>query len=455
MKAPTILVVLYPEMSKAHTSFRLSKRLKESGYRIVYVGPSRPKPHILMHGFEYKVLEPDGTFQQKIAAEHQLLLQKQKTTSGLGKLGKLRLHVRLQTEMEDRLQEDLRERTEAWLKSEPPVLVLLDTLVWEKSIPFLKLKIPMLILNTCLTAAVNWKIPPVFSGIVPPERGGLLSRIKNLAAWGKISAGYWWEDFTTYVKKRMAFGFASMGTGFSPVKEARKYGGVVRRCEYGYRLKGTELHMMPPQFDFPTLTAVRGGCYVGTCVEPKRIEMPVDMKKINLSKPLVYCSAGSHPLPGLHKLYPAVVEAARRLPHIHLLVKVFNEGDVEKLKPLPDNVTVVTWAPQIKILSRAALFITHGGSSSVRESIYFGVPMIVFPSCWDQTGIASRVKFHHLGVKGDLGTIDAGMVGDFIDQVLNDQSYRQSVNQMRDVFRLQEDCAQGVDFILGFLKSHR
>jgi len=47
--------------------------------------------------------------------------------------------------------------------------------------------------------------------------------------------------------------------------------------------------------------------------------------------------------------------------------------------------------PQLEILQRTALFITHGGMNSTSEGLLYGVPLIVVPQHGDQFLVASRV----------------------------------------------------------------
>lgn len=138
-----------------------------------------------------------------------------------------------------------------------------------------------------------------------------------------------------------------------------------------------------------------------------------------------------------------------------MIIKAYNDAEVAKLKPLPENVTAATWGPQVKILSRSLLFITHGGCSSIKEAIYFGVPMIVFPHCWDQPGMAARVKYHHLGLTGNLKRVNAKVLGDLIDRVSNQSSFRHPIKKMQKVFREQENCQNGIDYIERFLEKNK
>ena len=46
----------------------------------------------------------------------------------------------------------------------------------------------------------------------------------------------------------------------------------------------------------------------------------------------------------------------------------------ESLGPVPANFIVQTHVPQVDVLRRAAVFVTHGGMNSVSESLHCGVP---------------------------------------------------------------------------------
>jgi UDP:flavonoid glycosyltransferase YjiC (YdhE family) len=64
---------------------------------------------------------------------------------------------------------------------------------------------------------------------------------------------------------------------------------------------------------------------------------------------------------------------------------------------------LVPFAPQLEILKRASIFLTHCGMNSTSESIWFGVPMICMPVTVDQPLVAHRVsKELELGILLDL-----------------------------------------------------
>ena len=73
-----------------------------------------------------------------------------------------------------------------------------------------------------------------------------------------------------------------------------------------------------------------------------------------------------------------------RLKHLKIIVSlgdvVYNEIESQLRAgeyKLPENIIVVKKAPQIDILKKASLFITHGGMNSASESIHFGGNLIL------------------------------------------------------------------------------
>ena len=58
-------------------------------------------------------------------------------------------------------------------------------------------------------------------------------------------------------------------------------------------------------------------------------------------------------------------------------------GFLESYQKVPDNVYLGSWFPQPSIVAQADLFIHHGGNNSFCEALYFGVPSLVMPYCWD------------------------------------------------------------------------
>jgi MGT family glycosyltransferase len=105
-------------------------------------------------------------------------------------------------------------------------------------------------------------------------------------------------------------------------------------------------------------------------------------------------------------------------------------ADPAALGPLPGNVVARPHVPQLAVLRRAGLFLTHGGTNSVMEALALGVPMVVAPQAADQFANAGRVS--ELGLGRDVGSAPAAAaLLAAMDGVLADPAYRARAGAMR------------------------
>ena len=103
-------------------------------------------------------------------------------------------------------------------------------------------------------------------------------------------------------------------------------------------------------------------------------------------RPLIYSSLGTLQN-GKTNLFESFVEACNGLD-VQLVVAGRSR---ESLGPLPENVIAASYAPQLELLEKASLTVTHGGLNTVLDSLSCGVPMIVVPLTYEQPAIARRV----------------------------------------------------------------
>jgi len=447
----TIVIVLHQEVSAYHATFKLARELSGKGFRIVYAGDSSFQRYAVAQGFEYKVIEADPGFIQQITASQK------SDPIPQGTFEKKRYDIRLKNERKRKLSQHLSEKAEKWLEKERPVLALIGQACMYNSIPFLKKGVLFAGLDTNLGAPINLRVPPVFTKTIPPRRLNPATYLRNLAGWLKIYARLLFKETVEFLSLCYGFGIFQLSSAHSEKKVIKKYGGKVQWWEYGrLRLKVPGIVMCPIAFDFPFVRETAHRCYVGASVDKKRMNQPFDWDTIDEKKTLIYCSVGSHPdyCKDRMRLFRAVIEAMRQRPGLQGIIQVSDKTERESLEPLPENVVTVEWVPQLDVLARAHIFITHGGMSSIRESLYSGVPMIIFPWGIDQAGNSARIVFHHLGLRGNIKRVTPEIAGDCIDKLCGDPSYYRSVKQMQEVFLEQEDCIKGVDFIESMISSN-
>ena len=216
------------------------------------------------------------------------------------------------------------------------------------------------------------------------------------------------------------------------------------------------LVLCPDDFDFPVAIKDQNRICIEPSVDLQRKELhafPWDA--LDNSKPLIYCSLGSQSYiyDRTADLFRAVAAAMQCKPGWQLLLATGSDVTLEQLGPLPTNVLVVKWAPQVQVLKRAAMMITHGGLGAIKECIFLGVPMVVFPCRWDQPFNAARVAAHGLGVRGNINHISAGHILSLMETIAGNPLFKQRVDAMSKTFRDIEDSGIGVRAVETLLKN--
>ena len=98
------------------------------------------------------------------------------------------------------------------------------------------------------------------------------------------------------------------------------------------------------------------------------------------------------------------------------------------LGELPANWLVREFLPQVAVLERAALAVTHGGNNSVTESLLFGVPMLVLPFSTDQFAGAAAIEKAGLGRVLDPNAASAGELRLAAEALLQGETARRAAD---------------------------
>ena len=121
--------------------------------------------------------------------------------------------------------------------------------------------------------------------------------------------------------------------------------------------------------------------------------------------PLVYVSFGSF-LSVRADVLARVVTALSSLP-VRVALAV-GSADRAVLGEVPDGWLVREFLPQVALLERCALAVTHGGNNSVTESLHSGVPMLVLPFSTDQFAGAAAIENAGVGLVLDPNKASVG-----------------------------------------------
>jgi zeaxanthin glucosyltransferase len=202
----------------------------------------------------------------------------------------------------------------------------------------------------------------------------------------------------------------------------------------------------PKEFDFPGIKLPAHFHYAGPFHDDEGRE-PVAFPREKLNgKPLIYASLGTL-VNGLDHVYRAILEAARELPEVQLVLSVGQSIDPDKLEPTPSHAIIVRTAPQLELLKRAALCITHAGLNTTLEALAQGVPMVALPIGYDQPGVAARIEHHGVGESLEIDTLTAEQLLETIRKVLENPGYRERARYFQKVIREARGLEVAADWI--------
>ena len=110
--------------------------------------------------------------------------------------------------------------------------------------------------------------------------------------------------------------------------------------------------------------------------------------------------------------------------------------------------------PQLDILSQASVFITHAGMGGTGESIYYGVPMIAIPQMDEQAITARQIERNGLGFALlDKEAITSETLREKIQILLNDSSYKETVNEFSADMKALGGAKASVNALISFLEN--
>ena len=168
-------------------------------------------------------------------------------------------------------------------------------------------------------------------------------------------------------------------------------------------------------------------------------------------KPLLYSSLGTA-FNNWPEYYPILFDAVRDLD-----INVFaalGAIDPDSLTDVPANVELGKMVPQLDILSQASVFITHAGMGGTGESIYYGVPMIAIPQMDEQAITARQIERNGLGFALlDKEAITSETLREKIQILLNDSSYKETVNEFSADMKALGGAKASVNALISFLEN--
>ena len=284
-------------------------------------------------------------------------------------------------------------------------------------------QIPFVTACTILPSRPEATVPPFGTPWRPG--GGLLRKLRNTVAHSL------WQNFL-HQNVRKINTFRSQW-GLKPLSDAwSSWSTLAILCQ------------SPASFDFPRQTLPKHFHYLGPwCRQHKEEESEFPWEQLRDKAP-IFVSLGSV-LGARQDLLHLIAEAGKGLGHPLVITRGGAEKEAE-LK-LPGNPIVVDWAPQLALLEKACLTVTHGGLNTVLECLSNGVPLVVLPICNDQPGVGARVAWSGVGELLSLNELNVTTLRTTMKKVLRERSYREKAKTIADEIKASGGARAGAKLL--------
>jgi len=115
----------------------------------------------------------------------------------------------------------------------------------------------------------------------------------------------------------------------------------------------------------------------------------------------------------------------------HIVMAIGLTTTPEELGEIPANIEIHRQIPQLEVLPRASVFITHAGMGSTMEAVHFGVPMIAIPQMSEQHTNARRIQHLGLGVYLTDECISAASLLAHTQEVMSNSIYKHNISRLQ------------------------
>jgi UDP:flavonoid glycosyltransferase YjiC (YdhE family) len=163
-------------------------------------------------------------------------------------------------------------------------------------------------------------------------------------------------------------------------------------------------------------------------------------------KPIIYACMGTVRVES-KKIYELIAAACAEFD-VQLIMSLGGMSlTPELLRELPGDPIVVHFAPQMEVLRRSVLCITHAGLNTVLEAVANAVPLVAIPVTDDQPGVAARIEWSGIGRSLPFKRVTVEKLREAIGAVLQNEACTTAVRRMQKDLESLDGLDMAADII--------
>jgi len=287
-----------------------------------------------------------------------------------------------------------------------------------------ELKIPFATVCNALLLHSEPAVPPFFTHWQPQD--SWLARTRNRIAWAGLNRLY------APILARIQNQRRKLGLPIPPrIADA-----------WSDRL---QISQQPEVFEFPRHELPKHVRLVGPLRLPGGYPpVPFPWERLN-GRPLIYASLGTlqNRIAGTFRV---IAEACDGLD-VQLVISTGHGVAPDTLGELPGHPIVVPYAPQLDLLRRSAVAVTHAGLNTVLDALSTGIPMMAIPITNEQPGVAARVAWLGAGEAITHKSLTPQALCGAVVRILSDPSYRAAAERIRDSIKTGGGAPRAAEMI--------
>ena len=410
-------VLSYKGTGHLNPLITLSRQLVVRGHTVTFFHDAELEARIRSHGLEFvSIAPPAGDSGEATRAS-----RRRKPSSAIPLL-----RYRIRRTITD-MERFLRDTPQALTRAGVDALII-DELALAGPTLAEMLRLPYVVISTSLPHNFGWSAP---GHIAPPQ--SIFTRVQS--AMLEISV------FRMRGPVRRRLDYFRRQAGLGPIRNIRR--------AFPELLHITQL---PECLDFCRSDLLANFHYTGPFVdEAARPAIAFPWHQLD-GRPVIYASLGTT-LKSEPATFRFIAEACDGLG-VQLVISLGGRRDPDSFHDLPGRPLVVRDAPQLELLKKAEIVITHAGPNTAFETLMQGKPMIAIPKAFDQPAIAARLAWFGAAIVLRPGKLSVEEIRWALAKVLLDPGYRNAARSLQARIRSARGLERAADLIEDAMDGH-
>lgn len=428
--------------SHFNATFKIARALREKGHNVIYLGGKNSYPLVKANGFnlvEFSI--QDYCINNRSTKEKEYDL---KTTRGKWELYMQNLKLYRENFSKGGYFKAICEQLK-------PDLIILDVSKIQFYPELFHKQIPFIVLTTKVCLDIAPFTPPFTSGYIP-RRHNFISKLLIEFQWKNYFIKKWIKD-ARIILKNNGFLLDKLPYYYS----AQQKIDITRiinheRCGH-YGLKEVpEMILSNRHFDFPR-EYKNNQFFIGPTIDINRqAEFKFNFDASSENNEVIYCALGCYDFKYREvrkKFIQKIIAIFSNRPDKIIYISTGIDINPSIFKNVSTNIILAPKMPQVDILKKSKLMISHAGLQSINECMVLGVPMLVYPLIpdLDHKGNAARVVYHNIGIRGNIRRDSIKQIEKDIDKVLSDKKIHESCKKMQEAILSCKDFENGIEKI--------